>query len=94
MPDTNTVFSGGSCSSRQMRWTAVSTPWSPQPEHQRGFSVAYCDAPGPLEKGGETFYAISPTPSDWSPERAETFYREYNDYMLENLTVHEAMPGH
>jgi uncharacterized protein (DUF885 family) len=64
------------------------------PEHQRGFSVAYCDAPGPLEKGGETFYAISPTPSDWSAARAETFYREYNDWMLLDLTIHEAMPGH
>jgi uncharacterized protein (DUF885 family) len=64
------------------------------PEHQRGFSVAYCDAPGPLEEGGETFYAISPTPSDWTPERAETFYREYNDWMLQDLSIHEAMPGH
>ena len=64
------------------------------PEHQRGFAIGYCDSPGPLEEKGTTFYAISPTPKDWSPERAETFYREYNDYMLENLTVHEAMPGH
>ncbi|MEN8008051.1 MAG: DUF885 domain-containing protein [Candidatus Krumholzibacteriota bacterium] len=64
------------------------------PEHQRGFAIGYCDSPGPLEEKGTTFYAISPTPKDWSAERAETFYREYNNYMLENLTVHEAMPGH
>jgi uncharacterized protein (DUF885 family) len=64
------------------------------PEFQRGVSIAYCDSPGPLEQNGETFYAISPTPEDWSAERAESFYREYNDYMLKNLTVHEAMPGH
>ncbi len=64
------------------------------PEHQRGFAIGYCDSPGPLEKNGTTFYAISPTPRDWTAERAETFYREYNDYMLENLTIHEAMPGH
>jgi uncharacterized protein (DUF885 family) len=64
------------------------------PEHQRGFAIGYCDSPGPLEEKGTTFYAISPTPKDWTPERAETFYREYNDYMLENLTIHEAMPGH
>jgi len=64
------------------------------PEHQRGFAIGYCDSPGPLEKNGTTFYAISPTPKDWSAERAETFYREYNDYMLEDLTIHEAMPGH
>lgn len=64
------------------------------PEYARGTSVAYCDSSGPFEKKAETFYAIAPTPKDWSPARVESFFREYNDYMLENLTVHEAMPGH
>lgn len=64
------------------------------PEFRRGVAVAYCDAPGPLEEGGTTFYAISPTPSDWSAERVASFYREYNTAMLTELSVHEAMPGH
>ena len=64
------------------------------PEHQRGMWIAYCDSPGPLEPHLPTFFAIAPTPSDWPPARAESFYREYNDYMLQDLTVHEAMPGH
>ncbi|MAT39515.1 MAG: hypothetical protein CL946_07910, partial [Ectothiorhodospiraceae bacterium] len=64
------------------------------PEFQRGVAVAYCDSPGALEEGGKTFYAISPTPEDWSKDRRQSFYREYNNYMLKNLTVHEAMPGH
>ena len=64
------------------------------PEFQRGVAVAYCDSPGPLEKNGETFYAISPTPGDWSPQRVTSFFREYNNYMLKNLNIHEAMPGH
>jgi uncharacterized protein (DUF885 family) len=64
------------------------------PEYRRGVAVAYCDASGPLEKKQQTFYAIAPTPSDWTPKRAESFYREYNRSMLANLTVHEAMPGH
>ncbi|MBN8707335.1 MAG: DUF885 domain-containing protein [Bacteroidetes bacterium] len=64
------------------------------PEFQRGVAVAYCDSPGPLEKNGETFYSISPTPADWDAKRVESFFREYNAYMLKNLTVHEAMPGH
>jgi len=64
------------------------------PEYSRGSAVAYCDAAGALEKNGATFYAISPTPSDWKPERVESFFKEYNDYMLEDLTIHEAMPGH
>ncbi|HEX7081468.1 MAG TPA: DUF885 domain-containing protein [Gammaproteobacteria bacterium] len=64
------------------------------PEFQRGVAIAYCDSPGPLEENGETFFAIAPTPMDWTPERTESFYREYNDYMLKDLTFHEAMPGH
>ncbi len=64
------------------------------PEYQRGVAVAYCDAAGPLEENGETFFSISPTPADWSKERVESFFREYNNYMLYDLTIHEAMPGH
>jgi uncharacterized protein (DUF885 family) len=64
------------------------------PEFQRGVAVAYCDPPGPLEKNGETFFSISPTPADWSPARVESFFREYNNYMLENLAIHEGVPGH
>ncbi|MFN8005945.1 MAG: DUF885 domain-containing protein [Terriglobia bacterium] len=77
----------------------VSIPEEPvkiivMPEFQRGVAVAYCDSPGPLEKNGETFYSISPTPADWPKSRVESFFREYNNEMLQNLTVHEAMPGH
>ncbi len=64
------------------------------PEYKRGFSIAYCEASGPLEKIQETFYAISPAPRRWSPRRVTSFYREYNQSMLIDLTVHEAMPGH
>ncbi len=64
------------------------------PEFQRGVAIAYFDSAGPLEKKNETFYAIAPTPSDWDETRRESFFREYNDYMVKNLTVHEAMPGH
>jgi uncharacterized protein (DUF885 family) len=64
------------------------------PEFRRGQGIAYCDSPGPLEKNGETFYAIEPTPASWSKERKESFFREYNNYMMQDLTIHEAMPGH
>ncbi len=64
------------------------------PEYRRGVAVAYCDSSGPLEKTPETFYAIAPTPADWKPERVASFYREYNEAMLADLTIHEAMPGH
>jgi uncharacterized protein (DUF885 family) len=64
------------------------------PEYKRGVSTGYCDSSGPLEATPQTFYAISPTPSDWSKARADSFYREYNQSMLADLTIHEAMPGH
>ena len=65
------------------------------PEFARGVAVAYCDPPGPLETADvPTFYCIAPTPADWPPSRVESFYREYNDHMIRDLTVHEAMPGH
>ena len=64
------------------------------PEFARGASVAYFDSAGPFEKKNETFFTISPTPADWTDARKESFFKEYNDYMLQDLTIHEAMPGH
>jgi uncharacterized protein (DUF885 family) len=64
------------------------------PEFKRGVAIAYCDAPGPLDKTGKTFFAVAPTPKDWPKERKESFFREYNNYEIRDLTVHEAMPGH
>ena len=64
------------------------------PEFKRGTGIAYCDSPGPLERNGKTFFAVEPTPKDWLKERKASFFREYNNYMVRDLTVHEAMPGH
>jgi uncharacterized protein (DUF885 family) len=64
------------------------------PEFQRGFSVAYADSPGPLDRGLDTYYAISPIPEDWDEAKVDSFLREYNEYMIHVLTIHEAMPGH
>jgi uncharacterized protein (DUF885 family) len=65
------------------------------PEIHRGVAIAYCDAPGPLETVPlPTFFAVSPTPESWDAARVASFYREYNAHMLQNLTIHEAMPGH
>ena len=77
----------------------VSVPAEPleiilMPEFQRGVAVAYCDSPGPLDKGQRTFYAVSPIPDDWTGPQADSFLREYNDRSIANLSIHEAMPGH
>lgn len=77
----------------------VAVPTSPldvivMPEFKRGQSIAYCDSSGPLEKNGKTFFAVAPTPNDWTKPRKDSFFREYNNFMVRDLTVHEAMPGH
>ena len=77
----------------------VAVPTTPldvivMPEFKRGQAIAYCDSSGPLEKNGKTFYAVAPTPNDWPKPRKDSFFREYNNFMVRDLTVHEAMPGH
>jgi uncharacterized protein (DUF885 family) len=77
----------------------VAVPTTPldvivMPEFKRGQAIAYCDSSGPLEKNGKTFFAVAPTPNDWAKPRKDSFFREYNNFMVRDLTVHEAMPGH
>ncbi|KRG67179.1 DUF885 domain-containing protein, partial [Pseudoxanthomonas dokdonensis] len=77
----------------------VSVPETPvkiieMPEYQRGVAVAYCDSPGPLDKGLDTFYAVSPMPDDWTDAQVNSFLREYNSRMIHLLSIHEGIPGH
>ncbi|MXO60865.1 DUF885 family protein [Altererythrobacter salegens] len=64
------------------------------PKFEQGVSVAYDSAPGALERDQPNFYAISPIPDDWTDEQADSFLREYNTYMLHELSIHEGVPGH
>ena len=64
------------------------------PEFQQGVALAYCDSPGPLEAGQKTFYAVSPIPKNWTKAQTDSFLREYNTRSIQDLTFHEAMPGH
>ena len=64
------------------------------PEFQRGISVAYLDPPGPLDVGQKAFYAVAPLPTDWTEEQVNSFLREYNVFSMQDLTIHEGVPGH
>jgi len=66
--------------------------WTPQ--FLRAFGGAMLIPPGPLDRGLDSFFAITPMPDDWGPERRESYLREDNDRMLRLLTIHEAVPGH
>ena len=64
------------------------------PEFRRGITAAFLVSPGPLDKGQPTFYEVSPIPEDWSEEKVRSFLREYNVYSIQDLTIHEGVPGH
>jgi hypothetical protein len=64
------------------------------PEFRRGNSLAYLDNAPPLDPNASSYYAISPPPADWSPAQVESFLDEYNQRMLQILTIHEGYPGH
>jgi uncharacterized protein (DUF885 family) len=50
--------------------------------------------PGPLDKGLDSFFAITPPPEDWTAEQVTSMLRENNSRSLRVLTIHEAVPGH
>ena len=65
------------------------------PLYMRGSGAgASVSAPGPYDKGANTYYNVEPLPSTWTTAQAESYLREYNDYTLQVLNIHEAIPGH
>ncbi|WP_198117837.1 DUF885 domain-containing protein [Massilia rhizosphaerae] len=63
------------------------------PLYQRGVAGASIDAPGPYRPRDKTYYNVTPL-DDLTPEQAESSLREYNNWMLQILNIHEAIPGH
>ena len=67
----------------------------PTPEFMRGgYSVGGFNGAPALEPQLGAFYWVTPIPGTWSKEQVESKLREYNKYGLQELTIHEAMPGH
>jgi uncharacterized protein (DUF885 family) len=58
-----------------------------------GGAGASINDPGPYNPNGKTYYNVSLL-TDYTPEKAESYLREYNDYILQILNIHEAVPGH
>lgn len=70
----------------------------PTPGFLDGMAVAFFNPPPTLEPHMKKSFWISSLPRGGSPEadRAleESYLREYNDYALQGLAIHEAFPGH
>jgi uncharacterized protein (DUF885 family) len=65
------------------------------PSYMRGAFPVGGFSPAPaLEPRLGAYYWLTPIPADWPPERIESKLREYNRYGMQQLTIHEAMPGH
>jgi uncharacterized protein (DUF885 family) len=59
----------------------------------KGVAGASISSPGPYDKNGNTYYNVGSLAS-YTKEAAESYLREYNDYTLQILNIHEAIPGH
>ena len=65
------------------------------PVFMRGvYAVGGFNAAPALEPQLGAFYWVTPIPADWPAARVESKLREYSNYGLQQLTIHEAMPGH
>ncbi len=64
-----------------------------EPDYMAGVAGASISAPGPYDKTGNTYYNVGSL-SGWDKDRAESYLREYNQYILQILNIHEAIPGH
>lgn len=67
----------------------------PTPVFMRGiYSVAGFHSAPPLEPDATAEYWVTPIDPKLPEEKAESRLREYNDFSLKWLTIHEALPGH
>lgn len=64
-----------------------------EPDYMAGVAGASISAPGPYDKNGNTYYNVGSL-SGWDKGKAESYLREYNQYILQILNIHEAIPGH
>jgi uncharacterized protein (DUF885 family) len=67
----------------------------PTPLFERGiYSVAGFHSAPPLEPQAEAEYWVTPIDPKMPADKVESKLREYNNYALEWLSIHEALPGH
>ena len=65
------------------------------PQFARATSTASMDVVGPFEKKAtESFYYITPVEAAWTAQQKEDWLKQFDYYTTDNITVHEAYPGH
>jgi uncharacterized protein (DUF885 family) len=67
----------------------------PTPPFMRGiYSVAGFHSAPPLDPNAEAQYWVTPIDPKTPADKVESKLREYNNWVLKWLTIHEALPGH
>jgi len=65
------------------------------PEYARASSTASMDTPGPFEtKATEAYYYITPVDPKWTDKQKSDWLSQFDYYTTDNVTIHEAYPGH
>jgi uncharacterized protein (DUF885 family) len=64
------------------------------PQYARSTSTASLDVAGPFEKATESYYYITPVDPKWTAKQKEDWLGQFDYYTTDNVTVHEAYPGH
>ena len=64
------------------------------PQYARATSTASMDVPGPFEKATEAYYYITPVDPKWTAQQKKDWLTQFDYYTTDNVTVHEAYPGH
>jgi len=65
------------------------------PQYARATSTASNDDPGPFEtRATEAFYYVTPVDPKWTAQQKEDWLRQFDYYTTDNVTIHEAYPGH
>ncbi|MEO8405818.1 MAG: DUF885 family protein, partial [Chitinophagaceae bacterium] len=65
------------------------------PEYARSLGTASMDVPGAFEKKAtEAYYYITPVDPKWTAQQKEDWLSSFDFYTTDNVTIHEAYPGH
>ena len=65
------------------------------PQYARATSTASMDTPGPFETvATEAYYYITPVDPKWTAKQKEDWLSQFDYFTTDNITIHEAYPGH
>lgn len=65
----------------------------PMPQQDQGVTLTLLSAPGSYETSGKYRIEVSPVPGNFSPDKTESFLREFNNFYMPFWTAARVYPG-